>query len=173
MPVTGTYETIDNRPVLRFGRTFPHPAETVWDAITDPSQLAGWFPSTIEFTSLQPGAPIRFEFPNHDIPAMTGEVRVVEPGRRLAFTWGDDELTFELESRDQGSGCRLSLTVRLDGAEKAARDAAGWEVCLDELEKVAARGSGTQPGTSPSGEWREYYDEYRRRGLPASAPVPE
>jgi hypothetical protein len=25
----------------------------------------------------------------------------------------------------------------------------------------------------PSGNWQSYYDEYRRRGLPATAPIPE
>lgn len=97
----------------------------------------------------------------------------VEPGSRLAFTWGDDELTFELEPQDAGAACRLRFTVLLDWAEKAARDAAGWDVCLDELEKVAAGGAGEQPDTAPSGEWREYYEEYQRRGLPATAPLPE
>jgi uncharacterized protein YndB with AHSA1/START domain len=174
MPVTGTYETVENRPMVRFERTFPHPVDAVWEAVTDPSQLAQWFPSTMEFQSLEPGATIRFEFPDHDdIPVMTGEVLTVEPPSKLAFTWGDDELTFELEPQDGGAACRLRFTVLLDGAEKAARDAAGWEVCLDELERVAAGGAGKQPDTSPSGEWREYYEEYQRRGLPATAPLPE
>lgn len=45
MPVTGTYETVENRPMVRFERTFPHPVDAVWEAVTDPSRLAHWFPS--------------------------------------------------------------------------------------------------------------------------------
>ena len=173
MPVTGTYETVEDRPVVRFERTFPHPVEAVWDAVTDPSRLAQWFPTTVEFEALAPGTPIRFEFTRLELPSMSGKVRVVDPPHKLVFTWGEDELAFELQSRDAGAGCRLRFTVLLGGAERAARDAAGWDVCLDELEKVAAGGPGTQPGNAPTEGWRGYYEEYRRRGLPASAPLPE
>lgn len=173
MPVTGRYQTVEDRPVVRFERTFPHPVNEVWEAITGPSRLAQWFPTTVEFEALAPGAPIRFEFAGLELPPMSGEVRVVDPPHELVFTWGEDELSFELHSRDAGAGCRLLFTVVLDGAEKAARDAAGWDVCLDGLEMVAAGGPGTRPGNSPADGWRGYYEEYRRRGVPASAPIPE
>ncbi len=170
MTITGSYEKVENRPAVRFERTFAHPPEAVWAAITDPGQLAQWFPSTIEFETLEAGAPIRYEFPGHDLPAIKGEFLHVEPDRKLVMTWGDDELSFELEPRE--GGCRLRFTVLLDGAEKAARDAAGWEVCLDELANVVA-GDGTDAQTGTKDAWRGYYEEYRERGLPATAPLPE
>jgi uncharacterized protein YndB with AHSA1/START domain len=98
MPVTGRYQTVEDRPVVRFERTFPHPVKEVWEAITDPSRLAQWFPTTVDFAALAPGAPIRFECVRLELRAMSGEVRVVDPPRELVFTWGQDELSFELHS---------------------------------------------------------------------------
>jgi uncharacterized protein YndB with AHSA1/START domain len=167
---TGNYTQIDGRPVVRFERTFPHSVAAVWEAITDPRQLERWFPTTAEFQSLEPGAQIAFRFPEDAYPPMSGEVRELRPRERLVFTWGDDELTFELEEREGGKACRLAFSVVLDSEDKAARDSAGWDSCLDRLDQVVA---GAAPGRPSSDSWRAYYEEYKRRGLPASAPIPQ
>lgn len=171
MPTTGHYEKLDGQPVVRFERTFPHPVGAVWAAVTDPEQLAEWFPTTVEFERLQVGAAIEFRFAQDAYPPMRGELLEVEPERRLTFTWGDDRLTFELEPRDGGAACRLCFSVVLDSADKAARDAAGWEQCLDMLDAVVEGRPPARP--APSDRWRSYYAEYRRLGLPARAPIPE
>ena len=168
---TGTYEQIDGSPVVRFERTFPHAPARVWAAITDPDRLAKWFPTTVEFDELRSGAPIVFRFTDHPIGPMSGAFREVSPPRRLSFTWGDDVLTFELEERDGGAACRLSFSVVLDSADKAARDSAGWDDCLDMLDAVVAGESPERPWVS--GSWRARYDEYKRQGFPATAPIPE
>ena len=54
----------------------------------------------------------------------------------------------------------------LDEREKAARDGAGWHVCLDRLE---AQLDGSVGGGE---DWRGLYEEYQRRGVPAGAPIP-
>lgn len=173
MPTSGRYETIDGQPVVRFERTFPDPVGAVWEAISDPAQLAEWFPTTVEFERLEPGAPIDFRFAQDAYPPMTGTFVEVQPLRRLSFTWGDDRLTFELSARDGGASCRLAFSVALDGADKAARDSAGWEQCLNLLAEVAA---GRAPQRSAPGDtgdaWREYYEEYQRLGFPATAEIP-
>jgi uncharacterized protein YndB with AHSA1/START domain len=168
---TGTYEQVDGLPVVRFERTFPHPVGAVWEAVTDSAQLEKWFPTTVEISALRPGAPIDFRFAQDAYPPMTGEVREVDEPRRLVFTWGDDELTFELSERDDGTACRLTFSVVLDSAEKAARDSAGWDDCLDMLDQVVAGHAPERPHLS--GNWRTYYEEYKRRGLPATAEIPE
>lgn len=171
MNVTGTYEQSGGQPVVRFERTFPHPVAAVWEAVTDPAALEQWFPTTVELSELRPGAPIAFRFAEDRYPPMDGEVVEVQPQRRLVFTWGDDRLEFELEPREDGSACRLSLSVVLDSAGKAARDSAGWEDCLDSLDEVVG---GRAPRRPSSGErWRERYEEYKRLGLPATAEIPE
>jgi uncharacterized protein YndB with AHSA1/START domain len=171
MPTTGTYEKVDGRPVVRFERTFPHPVDAVWAAVTEPAQLEEWFPTTVDLSALEVGAPIVFRFAEDAYPPMTGEVLEVEADRRFAFSWGDDRLTFELEPRDAGESCRLIFTVVLDSEDKAARDGAGWEQCLDALALVAAGGVVHRP--LPPQAWRSYYEEYQQRGFPATAPIPE
>jgi uncharacterized protein YndB with AHSA1/START domain len=171
MPTTGTYKELDGRPVVRFERTVPHPPTDVWDAITDPAQLREWFPTTVEFERLEPGAPIAFRFEHDAYPPMAGEVLEVLAPRRLSFTWGEDRLTFELEPSADGGACRLSFSVVLDSADKAARDAAGWDQCLDMLGLVVDGRTPERP--APSGDWRVYYEEYKRLGLPATAPIPD
>ena len=65
---------LDGQPVVRFERTFPHPVQAVWEAITDPAQLGEWFPTTVEFDRLEEGAPIAFRFAHDAYPPMTRRV---------------------------------------------------------------------------------------------------
>ncbi|MGH3999163.1 MAG: SRPBCC domain-containing protein [Pseudonocardiaceae bacterium] len=44
----GTYIEYDGRPAVRFERTYPHPIERLWSAITEPAELARWFPSSVK-----------------------------------------------------------------------------------------------------------------------------
>jgi uncharacterized protein YndB with AHSA1/START domain len=170
---TGTYEQLDGSPVVRFERTFPHAVDAVWEAITDPRQLEAWFPTTVEYETLAPGARITFAFPAElaeRYPPMSGEFLEVDPPSRLAFTWGEDSLSFELHASDDGAACRLAFSVALGTEDKAARDSAGWEACLDTLALVTARE--TPPSPAPSDNWQAYYEEYKRLGLPATAEIP-
>jgi uncharacterized protein YndB with AHSA1/START domain len=171
---SGRYANLDGQPVVRFERTFPHSVDAVWEAISDPRQLEAWFPTTVEFETLAPGSSITFRFaqdsPDEKYPPMSGEFLEVDPPRRLAFSWGEDRLTFELADTDDGDACRLVFTVALDSEDKAARDSAGWESCLDMLARVAGGEAPQRPG--PSDNWQRYYDEYKRLGLPATAEIP-
>jgi uncharacterized protein YndB with AHSA1/START domain len=165
----GTYEIVDDRSALTFERRLAHSVERVWRAVTEPAELARWFPSAMS-GDLSPGATLTFEFPDGEMPAMQGEVVEIDPPRCLAFTWGDDVLRIELEPA--GDGCVLHFVVLFDEAERASRDAAGWHVSLDRLEEHLD-GTQTQPPSSePTPDWRAHYEEYQRRGLPAGAPVP-
>lgn len=166
-----SYESIDGRPVLRFERRIAHPVATVWSAITDHAELARWFPSTID-GEMRPGARLGFGFPEHDeVPDMQGDVTDFDPPRELGFQWGEDHLRFELNPSEDGAGTDLRFTVMLGAADKAARDGAGWHVCLARLEAVLD-GAGEQDLKQISDGWREHYDEYAHRGFPANAPIP-
>jgi uncharacterized protein YndB with AHSA1/START domain len=167
----GTYETIENRPALRFERRLSHPVDVVWRAITQSDELEHWFPSRVEVDELGPGAEMTFRFeemPVEDAPmTMSGRVTDFDPPHRFAFTWGDDHLRFELEPvAGSEDACLLRLTVLLDARDKAARDGAGWHVCLDRLERRLAGSDGAAE------DWRQRYEEYQRRGVPAGAPIP-
>src|SRR3954452_13671234 len=107
---------------LRFERRLPHPIEKVWRAVSEPAELAHWFPCSVEVGELRVGAPVHFVFPGDVAPEMDGEVTALDPPRLLAFTWGEDELRFELEP--DGDGCLLRFTDVIGEREKAARGAA-------------------------------------------------
>ena len=166
----GTFLEIDGRPALRFERRLGHPTEKVWRAVTSPDGLAAWFPARVEgdFTA---GGALRFVFANGEGPPGSGEVLEVDEPRRFAFTWDGDRMTIDLEPA--GDGCLLTFTHVFEDRTAAARDAAGWHVCLDLLE----RSLGGEPTTGPSGvpdaPWKGLYEEYSERGLPTGAPVPD
>jgi uncharacterized protein YndB with AHSA1/START domain len=170
----GSFETIENRPSLRFERRLSHPIDVVWRAITATDELEHWFPSNVQ-ADLRVGGRMTFTFESMPLPdgptTMKGEVTEFDPPRLFAFSWGEDHLRFELEPVDGQEACLLRLTVLLDGRYRAARDAAGWHVCLDRLEGLLA-GDGGRAKTGANSDWRAVYEEYQRRGLPAGAPIP-
>jgi uncharacterized protein YndB with AHSA1/START domain len=169
----GSYDSIDDRPTLRFERRIKHPVEAVWRAITEPEQLAQWFPSEVEL-ELEPGGRMTFTFPQPRPDGgntLAGEVLDLDPPNLFGFLWGEDRLIFELEPLDEGAACLLRFTVILDARDKAARDAAGWHVCLDALERVLDAGRVDRP--YGEGDWRSLYDAYSSRGFPVGAWLPD
>jgi uncharacterized protein YndB with AHSA1/START domain len=171
--MTGMHATYDdNRAMLRFERRLAAPVARVWRAVTDPAELAHWFPTQVE-GEIEAGGALRFHFENMPLDApdsMEGRVTDFEPPRVFAFYWGEDHLRFEL-APEGDAACRLRFTVALDAREKAARDAAGWHQCLDGLERRLGGAASAQ--AMPDGAWRARYDEYAGRGLPTGAPVPD
>jgi uncharacterized protein YndB with AHSA1/START domain len=121
------------RPAVRVTRTFDHPIDRVWRAVTSPEHLARWFPSTVEL-DLVPGGKIRFG--SFEGEAAHGQVLDVEPPHRLAFSWGTDRLEFDL--RTEGPGTTFVLTHYVDDRAGAASFATGWEMCLAALADVLA-----------------------------------
>lgn len=170
----GAYQTIDDRPALSFERRLSHSIEVVWRAITEAGELQHWFPSRIDVDELREGAEMTFRFEDMPLDApstMTGRVTGYDPPRLFEFYWGEDHLRFELEPLANEAACLLRLTVLLDERDKAARDSAGWHVCLDRLESALDGTNGPAPGGSDE-NWRELYEEYQRRGTPAGAEIP-
>lgn len=152
----GTIEHLDgDRWQLRFTRTLPHPQDKVWRALTEPAQLARWFPSTIE-GELLAGAGLRFSFPETvGIDPIAGKMLACEPGSVMEFSWGPDVVRLEL--RPVEGGTELTLLDTLDERGKAARDGAGWHTCLAnlayELDGVKA----------PDSDWRATHRLYQER----------
>jgi uncharacterized protein YndB with AHSA1/START domain len=169
MTAHGTYTQVDGKPAVRFERELRHPPETVWRLITDPGELAHWFPCAVEL-DLRVGGAMRFVFPEDMV--LDGEVLTCEPPAAFAFRWGADRLDFTLEPRGAGTLLTLVHVLEEEGAPGAAKTAAGWHLCLDAL---AARADGAQPGQAPAGptpEWRERYAEYVAAGVPEGAEIP-
>lgn len=153
----GTTEHLDDgRWRLRFVRTLSHPVERVWRAITDSEHLAQWFPCTIEGERAA-GATLRFVFPHAAIEPIEGQMLVYEPTSVLEFRWGTDILRFEL--RDAGAGTELTLLDTLEERGKAARDAAGWHVCLDGLATYLRGNTNAREELSAWGDVHAHYVE--------------
>ena len=165
-----TYESIDERPTLRFDRRIAHPVEAVWSGITSPEELARWFPTRVSGEMREHGH-LTFTFEEHELAPMEGEVTEFDPPQHFAFWWGEDHLRFELSPAAGGTETDLQFTVQLGTADKAARDGAGWHVCLDRLAAVLD-GGGEEVFRGVTEGWRRHYEEYERRGFPASAEIP-
>jgi hypothetical protein len=99
-----------------------------------------------------------------------GTVLVFEPPRRLAFSWGEDELHLQLET--VAGGCQLTLIDVLAERNTAARNGAGWHVCLDELAKRLDGIPSDGPHGGTATLWQATYDAYLAVGVPSGAPIP-
>lgn len=166
----GTYVERDGRPAVRFVRTYPHPADRVWAAISEPAELVRWFPSAVEIEPREGGA-MRFSGDPH-AEGSSGVVLTWDPPRRLAFTWGTDELHLEVEPVDDGH-CRLTLLNVLDDRQAAARNGSGWFVCLAELAKHLDGLPSQGPHSEDAEPWEPVYQAHVAAGLPSGAAVPD
>ena len=160
----GTLETAsDGRYVLRFERVLAHSMTEVWHALTDPVALHQWFPQDVE-ADLRPGGKILFSHRKENVPGFDGEIIDFDPPRLISYTWGGDLLRWEL--RPDPGGCLLLFSDTIAEVGKAARDGAGWHVCLEAL--VAAL-DGTAP--PPDDRWRKVHPGYADRFGPAAATI--
>jgi uncharacterized protein YndB with AHSA1/START domain len=146
----GTIEERDGTYVFRYERDLPHSVERVWQAITDPDEIAIWTGSRPEI-ELHPGG----RYVTHHGNGMTVIDRVerVEPPHLFQHTFWIEVnpsalVTWELSPTD--TGCHLTLTHRMSQADIEAaansvakgdsfalilaRNAAGWHQLLDKLE---------------------------------------
>jgi uncharacterized protein YndB with AHSA1/START domain len=98
---------------LRLERRYRHPVERVWRALTEPDELAHWFPADAPMEVVERDAP-----------------------HRLVATWFGDTLRFELTAQDDG--CLLVFSHDFEDRDTAARTAAGWDRCFARLEALLA-----------------------------------
>ncbi|MBV9855847.1 MAG: SRPBCC family protein [Streptosporangiaceae bacterium] len=164
----GTLDTTaEGRFALRFERRLAHPPGEVWHALTDPKAMREWFPQEVE-ADLRPGGKMRFRHRRgevyEDLPVIEGEVLEYDPPRLFAYTWGADMLRWEL--RPDGDGCLLVFTDTFGELGKAARDGAGWHVCLEAL---VASLDGTRP--PPRGRWQQVHPGYVERLGPEASTI--
>jgi uncharacterized protein YndB with AHSA1/START domain len=128
---TGSEQTIDGRPALRFERHLDHSIERVWRAVTEPAELVRWFVSEVPWT---PVAGEMFESMGE-----TATITALEPPRLIAWTWGVESFSFELTP--DGDRCVLLFThVFNPELGPSWQHAAGWETYLNRLDVHLAGG---------------------------------
>jgi uncharacterized protein YndB with AHSA1/START domain len=114
-------------------RTLRHPPAKVWHALTDPAELREWAPydadrnlgagGTVMLTTV--GAP--------SLHVTEGAITRADAPSLLEFTWGGNEMRWELEP--VASGTRLTLWHNIN-RNFIAMGAAGWHICIDVLDHL-------------------------------------
>jgi uncharacterized protein YndB with AHSA1/START domain len=149
-----------DRVGVQFERRLAHPPERVWRAVTETEELAKWFPARPEIGGeRRVGAGLTFNYPNNEEPPETGEIVEWDEPRLFAFTWrssGRESQLLRFELEPEGDGTKLVFTHELPRPD-SAKVAAGWELCLDDLELALA---GTPRAEFPEGRWVELHEEY-------------
>lgn len=128
----------DTRSVV-IEKTFPHSPEKLWRALTDPSLLSQWLLSN----DFAPEIGRDFQFRTEPVQNWDGviecKVLVVEPLKRLSYTWRalglESVVLFTLTAHDGGTSLRMEHSgFRAD--QNAAFHGAqyGWRKFLGNLE---------------------------------------
>jgi uncharacterized protein YndB with AHSA1/START domain len=122
--MNASLETVNDRPALRFERRLDFPVERVWRAVSEPAELAQWFPGSVDW---KPELGEAFE-----AEGRRGEITELDPPHLIAWTFGADDFRFEL--RRDGDGCLLVFTHGFDDRALGAQHAGGWEAYFKRLD---------------------------------------
>jgi uncharacterized protein YndB with AHSA1/START domain len=137
--------TLADDTTLVMRRTLKAPVTRVFRAWTDPALLRRWFMAGEDYTctiaEADPRVGGRFRLamrdPDGEEHCVTGEYRVVEPDRRLVFTWAwvstpERQSLVTIELTPNGDTTEMTLTHERF-ADKATRDrhGDGWDACID------------------------------------------
>ena len=157
-------------------RELRHPPAMVWQALTDPAHLSEWAPFDSD-RSLATVGPVKLSTVGTPTPQVSAStVKRAEAPRLLEYSWGGNDLRWELESL--GSGTRLTLWHNIDRGF-ISWGAAGWHVCFDVLERLLAGepiGRIVGAEAMKSGGWQRLTAEYAKQfgvetpGWPPNAP---
>jgi uncharacterized protein YndB with AHSA1/START domain len=143
-------------------RELRHPPSMVWEALTDPAHLSEWAPFDAD-RNLAAVGPVRLSTVGAPTPQVSeSTVKRAEAPRLLEYSWGGNDLRWELEPL--GSGTRLTLWHNID-RRYIAWGAAGWHICFDVLDRLLA---GNPIGRIVGGEatkfdWQRLVTEYARQ----------
>ena len=142
-------------------RDLSHPPAKVWKALTEPEHLREWAPYDSD-QSLGTVGTAKLSTVGAPTPHVTEtEVKRADPPKLLEFSWGGQELRWELEPLGSG-GTRQRLWHNID-RRFISWGAAGWQICFDVLEHFLAGaplGRIAGPETMKLGGWQRLTTEY-------------
>ena len=145
-------------------RELRHSPVNVWEALTDPAQLAEWAPFDTDRNLGAAGTTARLTTVGAPTPHVT-ETRVTraDAPRLLEYTWGGFDMRWQLEPLNGGT--RLTLWTNID-RRYIAMGAAGWHICLDVMDRLldgAPVGRLVGPDAMHFGGWQRLHGEYARQ----------
>ena len=150
MSIAGASEAI-----LRLERLIASPPEILFALWTKPAQLVRWWgpegcETSVDCLETRPGGRWRITLHRSGSPikAMSGVYRIVEPPRRLAFSWAwedeggkrghETEVTVNFEATPGGTRLVL-LQQRFESGPARDRHDAGWSSSFQRLAEIAAK----------------------------------
>jgi uncharacterized protein YndB with AHSA1/START domain len=118
--------------VLSFERYIDRPIEKVWAALTTPERIADWCGNAAE-VDLRVGGTFRIFWPE-GMGVMNGEITVLEPPRRLEYTWHEPSIPAAASRvrwtlSPKGAGCDLKLEHIFTSIDpkSVSEFAGGWD----------------------------------------------
>lgn len=124
-------------------RELSHPPEKIWRALTQGPLIKEWLMDN----DFQPVVGHRFNFRSTPMPQWNGiidcEVLVVEPNRKLSYSWGalglETVVVWTLTSMDGGTLLRMEQSGFGSDQDANYRGATyGWQKFIGNLEQVVA-----------------------------------
>lgn len=157
----------DSQRELVLTRVFDAPPQAVFEAWTDPAQMAQWFgPPNVKAEVLEmqahPGGRYRLSALNSEgaIHTVGGVYREVSPPSRLVFTWGWETPMNETVDPATGKGTEMLITVTFKAKGKQtemtlhqvnfpsddsrARHDHGWSGSFEKLSAYLAKSTATR-----------------------------
>jgi uncharacterized protein YndB with AHSA1/START domain len=148
---------------LILARDLRHSPAKVWQALTDPAQLREWAPFDPDGNLASVG-PVKLTTIGAPTPMISeSTVKRAEPPKLLEYTWGGNDLRWELAPL--GSGTRLTLWHNIDRGF-IAWGAAGWHICFDVLDRFLAGdplGRMVGPAVMKLEGWQRLTAEYTKQ----------
>jgi len=121
-----------DRWTLILVRDLRHPPMKVWQALTDPAQLREWAPFDADRDLGTTGAVKLSTVGTPKTQVSEYRVTRAEEPRGLEYSWGENDMRWELEPQPHGT--RLTLWHNI-GRKFVAMGAAGWHICFDVLDR--------------------------------------
>lgn len=124
-------------------RTFPHPPEKLWRALTESPLIAQWLLKN----DFEPAVGRKFQFRSEPMPQWNGlidcEVLIVEHLKRLSYTWAalglESVVLWTLTPAEEGTHVRMEHSGFRPDQEFAYKGANyGWQKFIGGLERVLA-----------------------------------
>jgi uncharacterized protein YndB with AHSA1/START domain len=139
---------------LRLERLIPSPPEVLFAFWTEPAKLLTWwgpegYEASVHSLDTKPDGRWRITLRRSDtgVRAVSGVYRIVEPPRRLAFTWAwedesgtrgqETEVTVTFEATPGGTRLVL-LQQRFESKQARDNHTVGWSSGFDRLTRAAA-----------------------------------